>query len=282
MTRRRSRDNYGDLRHLIQRSLEACCGVAARIEGKIERMGGGLWHENYRFWLQGRSPSGANAEQACILRLLQQRHDWQAGPEPRERLLREGQTLQALKRADFPHATPEFICFVVDDESQVIGMIETAVPGFSLDAFKGRSTLRSIARAAANVHRMAVGEFRHLAGSDDRAQHVQARLADLDGALFAEFPLAREIREWILGHLPSGGGTCLLHGDLLPQNLLGNWEESSREEPLVGIVDWEMACIGDPAYDLAIVSRGNRNVHGVKARRGDPRGGVPDAWRQAD
>ena len=25
-----------------------------------------------------------------------------------------------------------------------------------------------------------------------------------------------------------------------------------------------MACIGDPAYDLAIVSRGNRNVHGVK------------------
>ena len=25
-----------------------------------------------------------------------------------------------------------------------------------------------------------------------------------------------------------------------------------------------MACIGDPAYDLAIVSRGNRNIHGVK------------------
>ena len=25
-----------------------------------------------------------------------------------------------------------------------------------------------------------------------------------------------------------------------------------------------MASIGDPAYDLAIVSRGNRNVHGVK------------------
>ena len=57
---------------------------------------------------------------------------------------------------------------------------------------------------------------------------------------------------------------CLVHGDLLPQNLLWNWEASSREETLVGIVDWEMACIGDPAYDLAIVSRGNRNVQGVK------------------
>ena len=32
----------------------------------------------------------------------------------------------------------------------------------------------------------------------------------------------------------------------------------------VSSVDWEMASIGDPAYDLAIVSRGSRNVHGVK------------------
>ena len=264
MTRRRSRDNYGDLRHLIERSLHARSGFAAGIEGKIERIQGGLWHENYKFWIQDRSPSVAHAEHGYILRLLQQRHDWQAGPEPRERLLQEGQTLQALKRADFPQAIPEFICFVVDDESQVIGMIETAVPGTSLDAFKSPSTLRSIGRAAANVHQMAVGQFHHLASSVDRTQHVKARLTELDGALFAEFPSAQEIREWIQGHLPSGGGTCLLHGDLLPQNLLWNWEESSREEPLVGIVDWEMACIGDPAYDLAIVSRGNRNVHGVK------------------
>ena len=65
----------------------------------------------------------------------------------------------------------------MDDESQDIGMIETALPGSSLDAFKGQSTLRSIARAAANVHRTAVGEFDHLASSVDRAQHVKARLA---------------------------------------------------------------------------------------------------------
>ena len=264
MTRRRSRHDYGDLRYVIERSLQACPGFAARVAGKIERIPGGLWHENYRFWIQGRSPSGPHAEQGYILRLLEQRHDWQAGPEPRERLLREGETLQALKRSAFPQPTPDFICFVVDDESQVIGMIETALPGSSLDAFKGRSTLRSIARAAANVHRTAVGEFRHLASSGDRAQHVKARLAELDEALFVEFPSAREIREWIEGRLPSGGGTCLLHGDHLPQNLLWDWEQFSRGEPVVGIVDWEMASIGDPAYDLAIVSRGNRNVHGVK------------------
>jgi hypothetical protein len=263
MTRRCSRYNYGALRYLIERSLHIRFGFAARVESKIEHLARGLWHENFWFWIQGGSPSSARAEQGYILRLLEQRHDWQAGSEPLERLLREGQTLQALKRADFPHVTPEFVCFVEDDDSQAIGMIETAVPGSSLDAFKDRSTLRSIGRAAANVHRMAVGEFCHLVSSIDRTQHVKTRLAELNEALFVEYPLAKEVRQWIQGHLPPGG-TCLLHGDLLPQNLLWNWEDSSREEALVGIVDWEMARIGDPAYDLAIVSRGNRNVYGVK------------------
>lgn len=264
MARRWSRLNYGYLRRLIEQSLEACSGFGARVEGKIEPIAGGLWHENYRFSVRGRNPAAADAEYGYILRLLEQSDDWQAGPEPRERLLREGETLQVLKRANFPHPTPEFICFVVDDASEVIGMIETAVPGVPLAAFKDRSTLRSISRAAASVHRIAVEEFRHLAASADRAEHVKARLGEVDGALFAEFPSAKATREWIQGNLPSGDGACLLHGDLLPQNLLWNWEASGRDEALVGIVDWEMASIGDPAYDLAIVTRGNRHVHGVK------------------
>ena len=166
MARRWSRHNYGYLRHLIERSLEACPGFGARVEveDKIEPITEGLWHQNYRFWIQGRKSPAASAEQGYILRLLQQRYDWQAGPEPRERLLREGETLQVLKTTDFPHPTPEFVCFVADDQSQVIGMIETALSGFSLDAFKDRSTLRAISHAAANVHRMAVEEFRHLRG----------------------------------------------------------------------------------------------------------------------
>jgi hypothetical protein len=266
MARRWSRHNFGYLRHLIERSLETCPGFGARVEveGKIEPITEGLWHENYRFWIQGRNLSAAHAELGYILRLLEQHYDWQGGPEPRERLLREGETLQVLTRTDFPHPTPAFVCFVVDDQSQVIGMIETAVPGFSLDAFKDGATLRPISRAAANVHRLAVEEFRHLATTLDRARHVKKRLSELDAALFAEFPSAKETQEWILGHSPSSDDVCVLHGDLLPQNLLWNWDATSREEAQVGIVDWEMACIGDPAYDLAIVSRGNRNVHGVK------------------
>jgi aminoglycoside phosphotransferase (APT) family kinase protein len=44
----------------------------------------------------------------------------------------------------------------------------------------------------------------------------------------------------------------LLHGDLLPQNLLWNLPADGR----ISLIDWECARIGDPAYDLAIVTRG--------------------------
>ncbi|MBC8875716.1 MAG: aminoglycoside phosphotransferase family protein [Planctomycetes bacterium] len=266
MARRSSRQNSSYLRHLIQRSLEDCPGFGVRVEveGKINPIPEGLWHDNYWFWLKAQNLPTGLAERPYILRLLERRYDWQAGPEPRDRLLREAETLQVLNTVDFPHPTPEFICFVKDDEAEPIGLIETVVPGVTLDDFKDRTTLELIGRVAAAVHRMAIEQFSHLPSNADRPQHVRARLNELDAGLFSEFPLANEVRQWIQTHLPSGGQSCVLHGDLLPQNLLGDWPTSSRENAMVGLVDWEMAQVGDPAYDLAIVSRGNRKVLGVK------------------
>jgi thiamine kinase-like enzyme len=266
MGRRFHRHNYHYLRHLIQQSLADRPGFGARVEvdGKISRLADGLWHKNYWFWIQGRGLPAARAEHAYVLRLLDQREDWQSGPEPRDRLVREAETLQVLKKTDFAHPTPEFICFVEDETSEPIGMIETALAGFSLHGSKERTTLKLIGQVAANVHRLGVDQFPHLPASDNPVRHVQEQLNDLDESLFAEFSLANEVRDWIETHPPSVYDRCVLHGDLLPQNLLCDWPASGREDLLVGVVDWEMAKIGDPAYDLAIVSRGNRKVLGMK------------------
>ncbi|HBL25201.1 MAG TPA: hypothetical protein DD490_00010, partial [Acidobacteria bacterium] len=45
----------------------------------------------------------------------------------------------------------------------------------------------------------------------------------------------------------------LLHGDLLGQNILLDLQGAAP-----GLIDWEYARLGDPAYDLAIVTRGAR------------------------
>ena len=258
MDRRWHRRSYRDLRHLAQQSLEGCPGFCSRVEidGKLNRIGEGLWHDNYRFWIRGHP-------HPFILRLLNQREDWQRGSEPRDRLMREAETLQVLEKSDFAHPTPNFICFVRDDESEPIGMIETGLPGYSLHGHEDRSMLRLVSRAAANVHRLAAQDFPHLPSSGC-TEHVKSQLAELEEDLFAEFSLAREVRDWISAQVPADDNSCVLHGDLLPQNLLCDWPTTGVEDPPVGVVDWEMARIGDPAYDLAIVSRGNRKVCGVK------------------
>ena len=58
--------------------------------------------------------------------------------------------------------------------------------------------------------------------------------------------------KWINENLPPKGGSVLVHGDLLGQNILRTLSEE------LFVIDWEYARVGDPAYDLAIVTRGSK------------------------
>ena len=51
-------------------------------------------------------------------------------------------------------------------------------------------------------------------------------------------------------HLLAAEPATLVHGDLLGQNILLH----PTQPPTV--IDWEFADLGDPAYDLAVVTRG--------------------------
>jgi aminoglycoside phosphotransferase (APT) family kinase protein len=49
----------------------------------------------------------------------------------------------------------------------------------------------------------------------------------------------------------------LIHGDLLGQNILLDPDE------VPAVIDWEYAKLGDPAYDLAIVTRGAKKPFAI-------------------
>ena len=59
-------------------------------------------------------------------------------------------------------------------------------------------------------------------------------------------------REWTVQHLPEDRAAVLVHGDLLGQNILVFPDEAPA------VIDWEFCRLGDPAFDLAIVTRGVR------------------------
>ena len=61
MARSSRRYSYRGLRDLIRWSLEDCPGFGRRVEvdGKLNRITEGIWHDNYWFWIRGPGLSAA-------------------------------------------------------------------------------------------------------------------------------------------------------------------------------------------------------------------------------
>lgn len=136
-------------------------------------------------------------------------------------------------------------------------------------------------RVAAAVHAVPVDVFREFVdGFETRRAHAESALSifdELDHESFAE------AGEWCGEHLPDGDPAVLLHGDLLPQNLLldvslDDLLEDDIEWAPVRLIDWEAVRLGDPAYDLAIVSRGHRRVFKTNERSLDDLVAAYNRW----
>ncbi|QQE77567.1 phosphotransferase family protein [Alicyclobacillus sp. SO9] len=73
-------------------------------------------------------------------------------------------------------------------------------------------------------------------------------------------PGMQEVGTWLLRNLPNSGRAALIHNDFKLNNVLYNKDNPGH---IVGIVDWEMATVGDPLSDLAITLS-------YWAQKGDP------------
>jgi aminoglycoside phosphotransferase (APT) family kinase protein len=64
-----------------------------------------------------------------------------------------------------------------------------------------------------------------------------------------DLPLVEEIGRWLLARLPAAPRAAVMHGDFHLDNTLFR-----RDAPaLAAIIDWELATIGDPLTDLALM-----------------------------
>jgi aminoglycoside phosphotransferase (APT) family kinase protein len=60
-------------------------------------------------------------------------------------------------------------------------------------------------------------------------------------------PSYRYVRDWLREHAPTDSGSCVIHNDWRFDNLVLAPEDPTR---IVGVLDWELATIGDPLMDL--------------------------------
>ena len=79
---------------------------------------------------------------------------------------------------------------------------------------------------------------RQVAGWNDR--YRKARTGNV--------PRAEKLTAWLQAHAPADAGSCVIHNDFRFDNVVLDPREPTR---IVGVLDWEMATVGDPLMDLA-------------------------------
>jgi aminoglycoside phosphotransferase (APT) family kinase protein len=129
-----------------------------------------------------------------------------------------------------------------------MAIVRPFLEGVPLDLRAGRQPSvkphEVVAKIAAAVHSVDLAGI-ELRGHATRRAHAEAEIDSVFGA-----PELAEAELWAREHLPPDEPSTLIHGDLLGQNILVHPEEPPA------VLDWEYAGLGDPAYDLAVVTRG--------------------------
>ena len=65
-------------------------------------------------------------------------------------------------------------------------------------------------------------------------------------ALTDDVPDGEDVMNWLLSNKPDDVGSCIIHGDWRIDNMVFDL----AQKKLVGVLDWELATVGDPLMDL--------------------------------
>ncbi|MCY2931271.1 MAG: phosphotransferase [Planctomycetota bacterium] len=265
--------HWSQLKHQVETALRGCGRLPAgvRCEGWLQRLGEGCNHKAFCYRVEAPDGAGGQAEQVYVVRMRGGRwtDDEPSPPVDDGGMIREMKVLRWLAQRRLPFETPRFICEIGEDPLRPEGFIETAVSGaVPLEWLQKNPNQRdyltqTTAALAGAIHALPTDGLDFLPRHPDSRSHVQALLGEFPEDFLAVDPAARAAAEYIRAHVGPARPAVFLHGDLLAQNLLRDIATDA-----LAVVDWEFASIGDPAHDLAIVTRGNSKLFGaVNGRR---------------
>lgn len=232
-------------RRAIDGALRGVAASGAVVEvGWVSHVGRGLSRDAYAAEVMIGPDPGALS--GCWVALVPREADCGEGGDP----ITETRVLAWLGGRALPFRVPRALVAAEGAGARPL-LVREFVAGVSLDPRAGRQAgLRPwevVGHLAAAVHAVEPPDW--LPGFSTRRDHAVEALRCLDDATD---PVCVDARAWAMENLPDALPPVLLHGDLLGQNIL----ISPTEPP--ALIDWEYALRGDPAFDLAIVTRGVR------------------------
>lgn len=243
MPRRRPRF-LGALAHRAAQQVLNDRGLMAKLD-RARPLGRGLDYAAFAMSTE----DGSNVDLHVVARVP---HDPTTQAQE-ERAHREVQVLNHLHREPRPFRVPEVLGLVKLEERLI--MVQKACYGVALPLWSGGQPepWSVIGSTAASIHRVDMTGWDNGVAGPERGQREHL-LDRIEVVSRDARPVFDEALEFVRSHLPVDRPGLLVHGDLLPQNLL---LDVRGDDPPVAL-DWTYATRGDPAHDLAIVTRGLR------------------------
>lgn len=239
-----SDDASGQLAEDLLRTLAAATdGKASRLDTALERLGRGRSADLFRFRISADSPSELCGRD-LVLRVL-----------PRNASsVRECVIQRYVADQGFPAPKVRLIGEFDDGSGHRFAMVMDHIDAVTLfDAVGPMRALRSVpprlASLMVTLHRLdpapIVAELDRL-GLDQSAPVEDAALEQIDSCLGAvAHPQHPALCDWLQQRRPAAGRRRVVcHGDLHALNVLGEADDAM-------VIDWELATVADPAYDVA-------------------------------
>jgi aminoglycoside phosphotransferase (APT) family kinase protein len=218
-------------------------------DGEIEAAELGDGHSNLTFLLR-------RGEERLVLR-RPPRGELSASAND---VLREARVLAALESTEVPAPRVLARC----EDPAVIGspfFVMSYIPGHAINDelpadLDAPSTPRQIAETtvaalaalhAADLERSGLGELGRPSGYLERQLRRFGSLLEANAT--RPLPDLEAIQEWLAANLPRSRRTTFVHGDFRLGNLL-----FAPPLHVAGVLDWEMATVGDPLADLGYLT----------------------------
>ncbi|NRD70238.1 phosphotransferase family protein [Psychrobacter okhotskensis] len=226
-------------------------GVDVVGEPTVTQFSGGASNWTYRLQYGGdgdgqdlilrRPPKGTKAKSA---------HD----------MVREYTVQKALKDA-YPYV-PKMVALCTDEavigaDFYVMERMEGIIPranlpkGIDLDPEQTRALCTNVIDALVELHQVDYKEHPDLVTLGRGDGYCERQVSGWDKryvkAKTPNVPSFALVRQWLGKHTPADSKTCIIHNDWRFDNVILAADDPTK---VIGVLDWEMATLGDPLMDL--------------------------------
>jgi aminoglycoside phosphotransferase (APT) family kinase protein len=130
------------------------------------------------------------------------------------------------------------------------GLIPRGRRGLGLSSGDNRAVCSNVLDKLVELHRVdyeAAGLASLGKGAGYCKRQVEGWSERYEKARTWNVPSYRYVRAWLAEHTPNDVATCVIHNDFRLDNVVLDAKEPTR---VIGVLDWEMATLGDPLMDL--------------------------------